>query len=249
MTFERSWTTNINIVGRGEPLGRGDLGLVWFVAVPLWSGAAAIGAALGVSAYRSIFGTNQATFDEGWNVGSVFDTRMAALKQLWLQFDQAIQLKCPEFVKRDGGKWWRQFKKDLNEFGHFYGQVGAHIGYVQGWSSSVPKPENIGGAISRMQSLIAWGQAVERVCPGTFPGLGILAPTPAEIQAAKRAEDDAKSDSGFLSNFGSNLGVTLGIAAVGVLGFFWFMRRAQTGLQGYQPRAVRRRALRRARLR
>lgn len=252
MSFERSWTTDINIVGRKEPLGHGDLGdmgLIWFVAIPLWTGVTAVAAALGLGAYQSIFGTNQATFEEGWNVGSVFDTRMSALKQLWLQFDQAIQLKCPGFVTKDGGKWWRQFKADLKEFGVFYGSVGTHIGYMQGWSSSVPKPAEIGGAVARLQSLIAWGQAVEKVCPGTFPGLGILAPTPAEEAARKQAEENAKNSPDFFSNFGSNLGVTLGIGAIGLLAFFWLAGKAQTGFQGYEPRAVRRRALRRARFR
>lgn len=262
MSLERSWTTNINIEGRREPLGHGDLGdmgLVWFLAIPMWTGVAAVAAALGAGTYQSVFGTNQATFDEGWNVGSVFDARMASLKQLWLQFDKAIQLKCPAFLTKDGGKWWRTFKSDLNEFGVFYKGVGTHVGYMQGWSSSVPSAAHIGGAISRLQSLIAWGQAVEKTCPGTFPSLGILAPTPAEEAARKKEEEEAtKGRPSFFSNLGSNLGITLGIGAMGLLAVFWFAGKAQgksmrdmipKGFQGYEPRAVRRRALRRARFR
>lgn len=256
MSLERSWTTDINIVGRREPLGYTQsvdgLGLVWFVAVPLWTGVVAVAAALGYGTYQSVFGSNQATFEEGWSVGTIFDARMAALKQLWLQFDQSIQLKCPSFVTQDGGKWWRQFKGDLNEFGVFYASVGTHPGYMQGWSSSVPSSSHIGGAIARLQSLIAWGQAVEKVCPGSFPGLGILAPSPAEEAARKKREEDAANSPGFLSNFGSNLGVTLGVGAIGLLAFFWLAGKAQSrgyGFHGYEPRAVRRRALRRARLR
>lgn len=249
MSLERSWTTDINIVGRRAPLGytasEDGLGLIWFVAVPMWTGAVAVASALGYGAYQSLFGTNQATFDQGWNVGSVFDERMAALKQLWLQFDQAIQLKCPSFLRKDGGKWWRQFKSDLGEFGVFYASVGTH----GRWGSSEPSSAHIGGAIARLQSLIAWGQAVEKTCPGTFPGLGILAPTPAEQAALQKAEEDAKNKPDFLSNFGSNLGVTLGIGAVGLIAFFWLAGKAQSGFQGYTPRAIRRRALRRARLR
>jgi hypothetical protein len=242
MTLERSWTTDINIQGRREPLGGSDLGLLWFIAVPLWIGAGAIATALGIGAYQSVFGHNQETFEAGWGVGSVFDARMAALKQLWLQFDQSIQLKCPGFVKKDGGKWWRQWKTDLNEFGAFYRKTGTHRGY--GWSSSVPPAAEIGGAVARLQSLIAWGQAVEKTCPGTFPDLGILAPTPAEMAAAKQAEEDAKNKPNFFSNFGSNLGVTLGIGAVGLIAFFWLAGKAQTGFKGFEgghPRLRRRR--------
>ena len=253
MTLECSWTTNINIEGRREPLGLSgcrscsgvggsELGLVWFVAVPMWTGIAAVSTALGYGLYQSVFGTSQATFEEGWKVGSVFDERMSVLKQLWLQFDQAIQLKCPSFVRKDGGKWWRQFKADLNEFGKFYGSVGTHIGYMQGWSSSVPSSSSIGGAVARLQSLIAWGQAVEKTCPGTFPGLGILAPSPAEPAAAEKRLEDAKNDPGFMSNFGSNLGVTLGVGAIGLLAFFWIAGKVQRGSLGeVRARAGRRR--------
>jgi hypothetical protein len=76
-----------------------------------------------------------------------------------------------------------------------------------------------------------------------------LAPTPAEEAARKKQEEDALNKPGFFSSFGSNLGVTLGLGAIGLLAFFWLAGKAQTGFHGYEPRAVRRRALRRARFR
>jgi hypothetical protein len=246
MTLERSWTTDINIQGRREPLG---LGLIPLLAIPLWTGAIAIAGALGYGTYESVFGTNQSTFNEGWQVGSVFDQRMAAMHDLWLKFDQTIQLKCPGFLRKDGGKWWRQWKTDLNEFGAFYSKVGTHPGYMQGWSSSVPTGAQIGGAVSRLNSLVAWGQAVEQTCPGTFPDLGILAPSAAEQGATEKRNADAKNSPDFFSNFGSNLGVTLGLGAMGLLAFIWIAGKAERGFRGYEPRAVRRRALRHARLR
>ncbi len=238
--FERSWTTTANIVGRQEPLG-----LIPLLAIPLWTGAVAVATALGYGTYQSVFGVNQATFDAGWKDSAVFDQRMMALKELWLKFDQAIQLRCPGFVKKDGGKWWRQFKADLNEFGAFYGKTGTHSWALTG----APTPDEIGGAISRLESLIGWGQTVERECADTFPGLGLgLTPSGAEEAARKLQEEGAGKSKDFFDNFGSNLGVTLGLGAIGLLGFVWIAGKVERGFQGYEPRAVRRRPRRKQRV-
>lgn len=239
MSLERSWTSTSWF--RREPFG-----LIPLVAIPLYTGAAALAAALGFSAYQSVFGTSQATFDEGWKEGAIFDARTAAMKQLWLKFDQSIQLRCPRFVTKDNGKWWRQFKTDLKEFGEFYASVGTHPGYFSGWASSEAGAAHIGGAQARLSSIIGWGQEVERNCPGTFPNLGVtLTPTEAEAIAEERRNEDAKNEKGFFDSFGTNLGVTIGVSVVG-LGVLAYLMRPQIvmagrGLSGAPSRRQRRR--------
>ncbi len=243
-TMEGSWTTTSE--RNRAPFG--ELGLLPMVAIPLYTGAVALSAALGMSVFQS-FGGSQATFEEGWKEGTVFDARMAAMKQMWLKFDQSIQLRCPSFVKRDNGSWWRQFKADMEEFGKFYASVGTHPGYFSGWSSSVAGAAQIGGAQSRLASLIGWGQAVETSCPGTFPNLGVtLTASQAELAAEQKRIEDAKNEKGFFDSFGSNLGVTLGVSAVG-LGVLAYLMRPQIvsvgnrGLSGFSfgPKRSRRR--------
>ena len=250
--LERSWTSTADtIVGRKEPLG-----LIPLLAIPLWSASIAIAAGLGYGTYQSVFGTNQASFDGGWNDGPTFDRRMAVMKELWLKFDRDIQFKCPSFVTKDGGKWWRQFKLELNEFGVFYGSVGSHPGFMTGWSSkTVPAPE-VGGAIARLESLTGWGQFVEKTCPGTFPGLGIgLTPSEAEKAAAEAAAKNASGRQDPFSLFGASFGTALGIGVIGLLGFMWISGAASRGgfrggeLRGVELRAARRKASRRRRLR
>lgn len=244
MTFERSWTSTSGSWSKREPFG-----LVPIVAIPLYTGAVALAGALGLSTYQSIFGSNQATFDEGWKNGETFDARMAAMKQLWLKFDQSIQLRCPGFVTKDGGKWWRQFKNDLNEFGTFYASVGTHKGYFSSWTSGEAAAEQIGGAQARLSSLIGWGQEIERSCPGTFPGLGVtLTQTEAEKAAEQKRLEDAKGEKGFLDSFGTNLGVTLGLSLVGLGILAYIVRpKVSVGLGQFESRRGRdRRSARRS---
>lgn len=228
MTLERSWTTDMNIVGRREPLGLAAFGLV---PVSPWTAAAVIAAVLGYSAYQSAFGTSQSTFDAGWADSATFDQRMAAMKLLWLKFDQTIQLKCPAFVKKDGGKWWKQWKSDLNGFGKFYNTAGTHSALLTG----APTPVQIAGAEAQLESLISWGKLVEGSCPGTFPGLGgPLAASAAEQVAAEKAVEDAGKSNDLLSNLGSNFGKLLGYGAIGLLGFFWLAGKVERGFQGLE---------------
>jgi hypothetical protein len=174
-----------------------------------WAGVAkVVGAGLSVAGLFSLFGSDEKSFNEGWEDGAKFDERMAAIHELWLRLNDRISQACPAFQT---GPYITEYRNDRTRFSQFYAQTGRVSSRLP--LNRTPTSAEIGSAKTFWFGLMGWIKIAEQACPGKIaPGL---------IEAI----DETKKAGGGEGKEPINWGYWIGAGMLTALGVAYFLSR------------------------